>query len=63
MAGSETDPAKRKALYSEFQKIVARMFRCITPTRFPITPSTRQGRQPPVGIWATVSPLDRVYLK
>ena len=23
MAGSETDPAKRKALYSEFQKIVA----------------------------------------
>ena len=64
MAGSETDPAKRKALYSEFQKIVAEDVPVYHTYALPYhTIYSDKVGNPPVGIWATVSPLDRVYLK
>ncbi|MEC8807253.1 MAG: ABC transporter substrate-binding protein, partial [Pseudomonadota bacterium] len=64
MAGSETDPAKRKALYSEFQKIVAEDVPVYHTYALPYhTVYSDKVGNPPVGIWATVSPLDRVYLK
>ena len=64
MAGSETDPVKRKALYSEFQKIIAEDVPVYHTYALPYHTiySDRVGN-PPVGIWATVSPLDRGYLK
>lgn len=64
MAGSETDPAKRKALYSEFQKIVADEVPVYHAYALPYhTIHSDKLGNPPVGIWATVSPLDRVYIK
>ena len=64
MAGSETDPAKRKALYSEFQKLVAKDVPVYHTYALPYhTIYADAVGNPPVGIWATVSPLDRVYLK
>lgn len=64
MAGSETDPAKRKALYSEFQKIVADDVPVYHAYALPYhTIHSDKVGNAPRGIWATVSPLDRVYLK
>lgn len=64
MAGSETDPAKRKALYSEFQKIVADEVPVYHAYALPYhTIHSDKLGNAPVGIWATVSPLDRVYIK
>jgi peptide/nickel transport system substrate-binding protein len=63
-AGQERNPAERKALYAKFQKIVAEelpVYWSYTLPYHTIT-STAVGN-PPRGIWATVSPLDRVYLK
>ena len=64
MAGSETDANKRKALYSEFQKLVAEDVPVYHTYALPYhTIYSDKIANPPVGIWATVSPLDRVYLK
>ncbi len=64
MAGSETDPAKRKAMYSEFQKIVADEVPVYHAYALPYhTIHSDKLGNAPIGIWATVSPLDRVYLK
>ena len=63
-AAVEQDPEKRKALYSEFQKIVAEDLPLYPVYAVPYhTVSNRKVGNPPRGIWATVQPLDRVYLK
>ena len=63
-AGQEMDPAKRKALYAEFQKIVTDE----VPIRFldlvPYYTLTQNNvGNVPTTIWGAVSPLDEVYLK
>ncbi len=64
MAGKETDPEKRKQLYSEFQKIVAQDLPLYPVYAVPYhTVSSKKVGNPPGGIWATVQPLDRVYLR
>ncbi|MEM9141327.1 MAG: ABC transporter substrate-binding protein, partial [Pseudomonadota bacterium] len=63
-AGKETDPAKRKALYAEFQEILAAELPLYPAYTLPYhTVSSQNVMNPPRGIWATVSPLDRVWLK
>ena len=63
-AGKETDPDKRKALYSEFQKLVADELPVYWAYTLPYhTIYSDKVGNPPGGIWATVAPLDRVYLK
>ena len=61
-AGQELDPAKRKAGYAEFQKVVA--------TDLPIywinvapyyTAYDKRLGNPPESIWGTIAPLDEVY--
>ena len=63
-AGQERNPSERKALYAKFQKIVAEELPVYWSYTLPYhtISSTSLGNQPR-GIWATVSPLDRVYLK
>ncbi len=64
MAGKENDPAKRKELYAEFQAIVAEELPVYWTNTLPYhTISNTSVGNPPRGIWATSSPLDRVYLK
>ena len=63
-AGQEMDPAKRKAQYAEFQKIVTDE----VPIRFlnlvPYNTLTRTNvGNVPTSIWGTASPLDEVFLK
>jgi peptide/nickel transport system substrate-binding protein len=63
-AATEMDPAKRKALYSEFQKIVAEDVPVYWAYALPYhTIHSNKLGNAPRGIWATVSPLDRVYIK
>jgi peptide/nickel transport system substrate-binding protein len=63
-AGSETDPVKRKELYSKFQKIVAAELPLYPVYTLPYhTVSNEKVGNAPEGIWATSSPLDRVYLR
>lgn len=63
-AAVENDPEKRKALYSEFQKIVADELPLYPVYALPYhTVSSKAVGNQPRGIWATVAPLDRVYLK
>lgn len=63
-AAVETDLEKRKALYSEFQKIVARELPLYPVYAVPYhTVSNAKVGNPPRGIWATLQPLDHVYLK
>jgi len=64
MAGKENDPAKRKALYSEFQKIVNEDMPIYFSNTLPYhTVYSNKVGNPPLGIWATSTPLDQVYLK
>ncbi|MFT5004786.1 MAG: peptide/nickel transport system substrate-binding protein, partial [Paracoccaceae bacterium] len=64
MAGQESDPEKRKALYSEFQKIVAQEVPIYFANTLPYhTVYSDKVGNPPLGIWATSSPLDLVFLK
>lgn len=63
-AAIETDMTKRKALYSEFQHVLAEDLPIYHVYALPYhTIYADKVGNPPVGIWATVSPLDRVYLK
>ncbi|MEG9862804.1 MAG: ABC transporter substrate-binding protein [Parvularculales bacterium] len=63
MAGSETDTKKRRELYAEFQQIVADDLPVYWAYALPYhTIHSDKLGNPPVGIWATVSPLDRVYI-
>ena len=64
MAGKKSDPAKRKALYAEFQQIVSEELPLYWTNTLPYhTISSKDVGNPPRGIWATSSPMDRVYLK
>lgn len=64
-AGKEPDPAKRKALYTEFQKIVADELPVYWTNTLPYHTvyNTAKVGNPPKGIWSTSSPLDRVFMK
>ncbi len=63
-AGKEPDPAKRKALYSEFQKIVADELPVYWTNTLPYhTVYSNKVGNPPLGIWSSSSPMDRTYLK
>ena len=64
MAGKETDPEKRKALYMEFQQIVADELPVYWLNTLPYhTVYSDKVGNPVKGIWASSSPMDRVYLK
>lgn len=63
-AAVETNPDKRKALYSEFQKIVANELPIYPVYAIPYhTIWAKTVQNPPRGIWATLQSLDRVWLK
>ena len=63
-AGSELDPAKRKADYAQFQKIVTDElpieFINVVPFH---TATTKAVGNVPMTIWGPMSPYDEVYLK
>ncbi|MGB1034477.1 MAG: ABC transporter substrate-binding protein [Primorskyibacter sp.] len=64
MAGSTNDPAQRKALYAEFQQIVANELPLYPLWASPYhTVSSNAVGNAPDSVWGTSSPLDRVYLK
>lgn len=64
MAAVENDPEKRKALYSEFQAIIADEVPVYHVNTLPYhTVYSDKIGNPPIGIWATSSPIDMVYLK
>jgi len=64
LAGKEVDFDKRKALYSEFQQIIAEDMPIYYATAIPYhTIYNDKVGNPPLGIWASGSPYDRVYLK
>ncbi|MEM7438527.1 MAG: ABC transporter substrate-binding protein [Pseudomonadota bacterium] len=64
MAAVETDPDKRKALYAEYQQIIADELPVYHVNTLPYhTVYSDKVGNPPLGIWATSSPLDLVYLK
>ncbi|MDX6751221.1 ABC transporter substrate-binding protein [Geminicoccaceae bacterium 1502E] len=62
-AGQETDPARRKELYAEFQKIVVEdapiTFINVVPYH---TAYRADVKNPPTTIWGAMSPMDEVYL-
>lgn len=61
-AGQEMDPAKRAALYAEFQKLVVDdapiLFLNVTPFN---TVYKSNLKNPPLTIWGAASPMDEVY--
>lgn len=64
MAAVENDAEKRKALYAEFQAIIADELPVYHVNTLPYhTVYSDKVGNPPLGIWATSSPLDMVYLK
>jgi len=63
-AGKETDSEKRKALYKEFQEIVADELPVYWLNTLPYhTVYSDKVGNPVKGIWSSSSPMDRVYLK
>ncbi|MFK8080791.1 MAG: ABC transporter substrate-binding protein [Granulosicoccus sp.] len=64
MAGVESDDTKRAQLYAEFQQIVTDELPLYTTNTLPYhTIYNDKVGNPPLGVWATSSPLDLVYLK
>jgi peptide/nickel transport system substrate-binding protein len=64
MAGVENDPEKRKALYDEFQQIIADEVPLYVINALPYhTIYSDKVGNPPKGIWSTSAPIDRTYLK
>lgn len=64
MAAVENDPAKRKALYAEFQAIIADELPVYHTNTLPYhTVYSDKVGNPPLGIWGTSTPLDMTYLK
>ena len=64
MAAVETDPAKRKALYAEFQEIIADELPVYHTNTLPYhTIYNDNVGNPPLGIWGTSTPIDMTYLK
>ncbi|WP_299030853.1 ABC transporter substrate-binding protein [uncultured Sulfitobacter sp.] len=65
MAAVEADPAKRTALYAEFQQIIADevpVYHVNTVPYHTIYNTAKIGN-PPIGIWGTSTPIDQLYLK
>src|SRR5699024_6110632 len=63
-AAVETDRAKRKALYAEFQRLVTDDAPLIYLAEVPYHTLVRDNvGNPPEGIWGPLSPLDTVYIK
>ncbi|WP_251863728.1 ABC transporter substrate-binding protein [Achromobacter sp. Marseille-Q4962] len=63
-AGVETDEARRKALYAEFQKIVTEDLPIDFLTVIPYhTLYSRKVHGLPDGIWGLLSPLDETYIQ
>jgi len=65
MAGVETDPAKRKALYAEFQAIIAEelpVYHINTVPYHTVYNPDVVGNAP-LGIWGWSTPLDMMHLK
>ena len=64
MAGSTNDPAQRKALYAEFQQILANELPLypIWASPYHTVSATGVGNAPD-SVWGTSTPMDRVYLK
>ncbi len=64
MAAVENDPAKRTALYKEFQEIIADELPVYHTNTLPYhTVYSNKVGNPPVGIWGTSTPIDMTYLK
>ena len=64
IASKEKDPEKRKALYAEFQQIVAGDVPIYFTNTLPYhTVYNNKVGNPPLGIWGTSSPIDMTYLK
>jgi peptide/nickel transport system substrate-binding protein len=65
MAGVETDPAKRTALYAEFQAIIADELPVyhVNTVPYHTVYNTEKVGNPPIGIWGTSTPIDMTYLK
>ena len=64
MAAVETDPAKRKALYGEFQQIIADELPVYHTNTVPYhTVYNDKVGNPPLGIWGSSTPIDMTYLK
>ena len=64
MAAVEADPEKRKALYAEFQSIIADELPVYHTNTLPYhTVYSDKIGNPPLGIWGTSTPIDMVYLK
>lgn len=63
-AAVETDFDKRKALYAEFQRIVTRELPVLWTNEEPYTTiySTRV-KNPPLGVWGAMGPMDEVWLE
>jgi len=63
-AAQENDPARRKALYAEFERIVTTDAPIVYLTVIPYhTLASRKVGGLPVSIWGAMSPLDTTYLK
>ncbi|MEX0283185.1 MAG: ABC transporter substrate-binding protein [Paracoccaceae bacterium] len=63
-AAVETDAAKRKALYAEFQQIIADELPVYHINTLPYhTVYSDKIGNPPLGIWGTSTPVDMMYLK
>ena len=64
MAAVEIDPAKRTALYAEFQQIIADELPVYHVNTLPYhTVYSDKVGNPPLGIWGTSTPIDMTYLK
>ena len=64
MAAVENDIEKRKALYMEFQEIIADELPVYHTNTLPYhTVFNNKVGNPPMGIWATLTPIDKTYLK
>ncbi len=64
MAAVESDPAKRKEMYAEFQQIIADELPVYHTNTLPYhTVYSDKVGNPPLGIWGTSTPIDMTYLK
>lgn len=64
MASRENDPEKRKAMYAEFQQIIADELPVYHTNTLPYhTVYSDKVGNPPLGIWGTSTPIDMTYLK
>jgi peptide/nickel transport system substrate-binding protein len=64
MAAVESDSVKRKALYDEFQQIIADELPVYHTNTLPYhTVYSNKVGNPPLGIWGTSTPIDMTYLK